>query len=240
MIKLIKQIIRDYYSSSNSIKINLKEIEWAHIYHDSVRGIPFISNLSLNIGRWAGNYSFFYVLNRILMDYRPKSILEFGLGESTKMVTAHLENNLSDSEHLLVEHDVLWINNFKERNILSNRTKIVNLPLNQIRINGFESTGYTGLSENVNKLYDLYIIDGPFGSERYSRYDIISCLESLTEKNEFIILLDDTNRIGEQDTLSDLKNFLMKKNITYHIQEYSGNKSVTVICSEKYKFAASF
>ena len=45
--------------------LHTKEIEWAHIYHDSIRGKKPIEELGLNIGRWAGNYSFFYVLNRI-------------------------------------------------------------------------------------------------------------------------------------------------------------------------------
>jgi hypothetical protein len=78
MIKKIKQLIKENREFNRQRISHLKEIEWAHIYHDSIRGIEWIQGLSLNIGRWAGNYSFFYVLNRILMDYKPKNILELG------------------------------------------------------------------------------------------------------------------------------------------------------------------
>jgi hypothetical protein len=30
----------------------LKELDWANVYHDSIRGKSYIENLSLNIGRW--------------------------------------------------------------------------------------------------------------------------------------------------------------------------------------------
>ena len=38
-----------------------QELEWAHVFHDSIKGKPWLENLSLNIGRWAGSYSFFYI-----------------------------------------------------------------------------------------------------------------------------------------------------------------------------------
>jgi hypothetical protein len=39
--------------------LHTKEIEWAHIYHDSIRGKKAIEELELNIVKWAGNYCFF-------------------------------------------------------------------------------------------------------------------------------------------------------------------------------------
>ena len=81
------------------------EIEWAHVYHDSIRDKPYLQNLSLNIGRWAGNYAFFYLLNRILFETKPKRILELGLGESSKLISVYIENILVNSEHLIFEHN---------------------------------------------------------------------------------------------------------------------------------------
>ena len=85
----------------------------------------------------------------------------------------------------------------------------------------------------------MYIVDGPFGSDRFSRYDIISLVEKFEKNHEFIIMMDDTNRIGEQDTLNDIKICLSLANIKYYIGEYIGNKTVTLVVSEKYKFAIS-
>jgi len=84
MIKKIKELIKENRANNNKIYLQTKELEWANIFHDSIRGKKHIDDLGLNIGRWAGSYPFFYVLNRILSDYCPSSILEFGLAESSK------------------------------------------------------------------------------------------------------------------------------------------------------------
>ena len=91
MISKIKSLIRENRARQKKILSQTRELEWAHIFHDSIRGKECLQNLPLNIGRWAGNYSLFYLLNRILMDYKPKSILEFGLGESSKFISTYLE-----------------------------------------------------------------------------------------------------------------------------------------------------
>ena len=39
--------------------------------------------------------------------------------------------------------------------------------------------------------YDLYIIDGPFGSSRYSRFDIFSQVEKFQKEDEFILIFYD-------------------------------------------------
>ena len=51
---------------------------------------------------------FFYVLTRILLDHEPKRIIEFGLGESSKLISAYLGYKNSDAEHLIIEQDEEW------------------------------------------------------------------------------------------------------------------------------------
>lgn len=216
-----------------------QELEWAHIFHDSIRGKKPIENLSLNIGRWAGNYSFFYVLNRILSDYKPKKILDLGLGESSKFISTFLDNYLEESYHTIVEQDVNWIEAFENRFHLSERSKIINCNLQVSQIKGFESNKYEDFGKKVTEKFDLYIVDGPFGSDRYSRYDIILLVEKFDDNEEFIIMMDDTHRQGEADTRNDIISILTSKKITYYLGEYIGNKAVSVISSEKYKFSTS-
>ncbi|MEZ0130278.1 hypothetical protein AB9T88_11140, partial [Flavobacterium sp. LBUM151] len=67
MIRRIKQLIKENKERQNRIIAQNEELLWASVFHDSIRGKKGIEDLSLNIGRWAGNYSFFYVLNRILI-----------------------------------------------------------------------------------------------------------------------------------------------------------------------------
>lgn len=236
IINKIKSLIKENRNINLEILAITKELEWAHIYHDSIRGKKAIEELGLNVGRWAGNYCFFYVLNRILSDYKPVSILEMGLGESTKFISTYLDNYLPNSHHLVVEQSQEWLDIFNNRFKLANNTKLIVCPLIKKEINGYETNSYEGFDVKINQSFDLYIVDGPFGSLRYSRYDILSLVKRFNMNNEFIILLDDTARQGEIDTLNDIVLELNKRNISNHLVHYSGNKRVSVICSDKYKF----
>ena len=235
MLKRIKSIIRENRQMHKEHLLQLKELEWAHVYHDSIRGKEWLENLSLNIGRWAGNYSFFYVLNRILSDFKPEHILEFGLGESSKFVSAFLDNELLNSNHLIIEQDIKWHGSFKDKFQLSPRSKVAICPLYKKNILNYEVNSYEGLKEVVKKKYDLYIVDGPFGSMHYSRYDIVELATAFTKNDEFIIVIDDYQRIGEKETVQELLRLFKEKDIIIYFGEYSGNKSVCVLGTEKYK-----
>jgi hypothetical protein len=239
MINKIKNFLKENRDYQKKQIMLLKELDWANTYHDSIRGKAWLEKLPLNIGRWAGNYSFFYVLNRILNDYKPKSILEFGLGESTKFITSYLENHLLDSKHLVVEHDANWKQTYLSQNLISTRSNINICEIEEKAIKGYKSKGYKTIETIIDRKYDLYIIDGPFGSNRYSRYDIVKIAETFTANDEFIIILDDYNRKGEQDTAADLLEFLANKNIKTHTAVFDGNKNLLVIATEKYKYITS-
>jgi 16S rRNA G966 N2-methylase RsmD len=236
----IKAIIQENSDNQKKLLLQSQELEWAHVYHDSIRGKQWLENLPLNIGRWAGNYAFFYVLNRILNDFKPKAILELGLGESTKFVSKYLDNYLLDSKHLVIEQDENWKNIFKENFTLSNRSEIVVCTLEKAIVKGFETNAYHNFEHAVKGEFDLYLIDGPFGSSHYSRYDIMKLANNFEAENQFIIVMDDYNRHGEKETIADLLSLLKSKNINVFHNSYTGNKSVMVIATEKYKYATSF
>jgi hypothetical protein len=239
MINRIKQLIRENKARQKKIIAQNDELLWASIFHDSIRGKKEIENLPLNIGRWAGNYSFFYVLNRILNDYQPKQIIEFGLGESSKFVSTYLDNYLLDSEHLILEQDANWKSIFENKFELSKRSNIKVLPLVKKKHKEFEYNGYDNIEDIVQSKFDLYIIDGPFGSPNYSRFDVFSLAEKLTPQDEFIIIMDDFDREGEQQTTHELLGLFENKKIKIYSEIYKGIKSVNVICTEKYKYVTS-
>lgn len=219
---------------------NVRELEWAHIFHDSIRGKEYLEKLPLNIGRWAGNYSFFYILNRILADYKPKRILDLGLGESSKFISTYISNSLLNTKHIIVEQDSEWIASFQNRFTLPSNSMIVHCPLIQKKINGHNSNSYDGFENKIKDKFDLYIVDGPFGSDRFSRHDIINLVENFSSKDEFIIIMDDTNRQGERDTLEEIKNLLSKKGIKFFVGVYSGNKQNTIIATSVYRNSTTF
>lgn len=240
MVKKIKSIINEFRMN---VRVNneyltkqANELEWANIYHDTIKDKEWLKNLAISPGRWAGNYSFFYILVRILSDHKPKKIIEFGLGESSKVISTFLDNELKNSTHIIIEQDQNWIKAFKSRFHLSLNSELLHLPLEIKTIKNYPVNSYTAIKEKVTGVFDLYIIDGPFGSDNFSRYDICTLAEQLKQKDEFIIIIDDYNRTGEIETAKDLINQLTRKGIKIFTGTYSGNKSQIIITTEKYQF----
>jgi len=241
-----RSIIREIFTHLKNIRLKqdelnnrLIELEWSQIYHDSIRGKKWIEELPLNIGRWAGNYVFFYVLNRILTEAKPKSILELGLGESTKFISKFIENELLDTRHIVVEHNSNWINNFNQKFDLSKNTEIIHLNLNETSVCGFSKFNYESFDSLIHDEFDFYLIDGPFGSEIESRDDILQIAKRLNKDKSFVLMFDDSNRKGEYQTITNLLKILDLNKIKYFTFTYSGNKSVTIITSKEYEYLTS-
>lgn len=233
----IQEQILEY---NREILAHTKELEWAHIYHDSIRDKQWMQHLSLNIGRWAGSYPFFYVLSRILNDHKPKTILEFGLGESSKMISTYLNNYLNETKHTIIEQDSKWAKAFSGRFTLSERSLVEILPLDEKTVNGFKVNVYRDIEKKITQKYDLYVVDGPLGSTNYSRYDIVSVVKDLDATDEFVILFDDYDRPGEKETFRALTAMLKEKGVNFSVGLYVGIKSVAVIGTDKYKYIGTF
>jgi len=241
MIKRLKELIqenRDYHKQSIDLQM---ENYFANRFHDSIRGINETHELCLNIGGWAGNYSFFYLLNRIILNYKFNSIIEFGLGESTKLINAYRKSSRIVCKYTIFEEDKSWLDFFTSNNKLKDDTKLLFKSAEFLTINDCEVNCYQNL--DVKELVGnevFYIIDGPKGSPNYSRYEIVRIAENFNEKTEFLILLDDYNRAGEKQTIDNLIKILESKNIFFKKQVYQASRSQIVIASKKYEYTCSF
>jgi hypothetical protein len=220
---------------NRNIILQNQEIIWANIFHDSIKGKTPLKELPLNIGRWAGNYTFFYILFRILNDFKPNRILELGLGESSKFVSVFIDSYLKKSTHIIIEQDGEWKITFLKNFELSTQSEILVAPVNIEVIKGKEVKVYSTLTKVIDQKFDLYLIDGPHGSKNYSRYDAFKLAEKFQPEDDFILLMDDYDRNGEKETADLIILELKRKNIEYHIAEYIGLKSILLISSKKYK-----
>lgn len=239
ILKKLKSLLAEYRYNHKTLFRHNKELEWAHIYHDSIRGIFYFERLSLNIGRWAGNYTFFYLLNRILHDYKPKKILELGLGESSKLVSTYSANASYELQHVIIEQNEKWLESFSERFNINETSQVIVCPLIQKNVKGFEVNHYGDLSNHIGDSFHLYIIDGPYGSKRYSRYDLIYLAGLIKKEDHFIILFDDCDRRGEKDTLDDLIALFHEKRIPIFTKLYVGSKTVALVASIDNEFINS-
>ena len=208
---MIQRVFTKMVKLSRRNWLQSKELEWAHVYHDSIRGTPWLESLQLNVGRWAGSYALFYILNRVLKEHRPGSIVEFGLGESTKFISAFLDHELPETTHLAIEQSDQWRTAFCDRSQLNDRVTIDICELMQKEVQGHASNCYQGIEKFADRKFDFYIVDGPFGSDRFSRFDMVRIAENLTKEDQFIFLIDDYERKGEAESAEHLIKQLEKK-----------------------------
>lgn len=192
------------------------ELYWAQIYNNTVSGSTWLKDNSFCLGRWAVGYPFLYALYRVLNEWKPKRILELGLGQTTKMIGQYAANN-QEIEHIIIEQDKDWIEFFTKG--------VFSLPQNSNIIqHDYEFIPYKSqkdvrvfsdfANQINNKSFDLICIDAPIGSKVYSRIDILKLLPACLP-NSFVLMMDDYNRIGEQNTIKDIKSCLDNNKINY-------------------------
>lgn len=234
MIRKLKNVVKAIYASKS---LN-EELLWANVFHDSIKE-TWADKVALNIGRWAGSYPFFYVLFRILNDHKPKKILEFGLGESSKMITKYIDSNNDPKEHVVIEHDENWKNVYFNNNTFPASSTVKIKPLVEKTYKGAIYKSYENIESIKDIPFDFYLIDGPYGSQNFSRFDIFTILKDKTSLDDFIILFDDYHRFGEKQTVEEVIEMLESKKIKLFTKSYAGTKSVFIIATEKYKYATS-
>ena len=219
------------------------ELVWSQVYHDTIRGSEWLSqNQPFSPGRGAIGYPVMYIMYRILNEIRPTSILEMGMGQSTKLIGSYVSYTEGNSKHYVVEHDPEWIDFFTNHFTLPKSTEIVKCDITDVNveIDGkiTNITSYVGLKEQIQgKKFDFIFIDGPYGyrSPDYSRVDILDVLPQCLDE-QFVIIMDDCDRNGESNTCKMISLVLQEKGIKHHMGKYSGEKDAIIITSENLKF----
>lgn len=231
---------KEQSDKSDEMLRTVKELWWRDIFVDTVKGYKWYHDKSLSLGRWAIGYNYAYVLARVLDEFRPADILECGLGQSSKIITDYVSAN-SDVNYDIVEQDQNWVDFFKKNYCPDNNT---NVYVKRIVETEFSAGGgyngktymYEGFSEIVEgKRYALISIDGPWGSKKYSRIDVVEHIPAILQE-EFVIMVDDFERVGERNMVGLLKKKLDDNQIKYCEGKYVGMKEICVIVSKKWEF----
>lgn len=244
MRKLIKSYFQKLVNSSTipskfdeNLRVN-HEILWGHIFNNTIIESAWLKNKSFSPGRWAVGYPGLYIIYRVLNDFKPKSILEFGLGESSKMTYQYIIYH-PDYQLKIIEQDKNWLAFFSNEKY-NVRANTILLPIEEISLLGDKTNVYKDLIPSINNnKYDFIIVDGPWGSKNNSRSQIVNIIENELLEKEFVILIDDFERVGEKQTADRILSLLSKKGIKYNIGIYSGLKDTAIICSESASFLTS-
>ena len=225
--------------SINNLNRNVNELLWANIFHDAIKGCLWLDreNFAINPGRWAVGYNYFYTVFRILNEFKPKNILEMGLGQSTRLIGQYVKTH-ENCQHNIVEHDANFVKVSKENFNFSSASKFNVVPITKmsLKLDGGGQEGIVIYNENDFRnivdfqRYDFISIDGPYGSFPVSRIDILNYFPQCLSKS-FCIVIDDYNRIGEQNTAAIMRDILTKNNIAFSDGVYSGSKDLYLLAS---------
>lgn len=246
-LSLIREDIKKYFDSiegylkSETIAFQrlLKEIQYSEVFRDTIIGSEWLLDKSFSLNNSAANYSFFYVLYRILNEVKPLNILELGLGQTTRMTTQYV-SYYKDSKLQVIEDNQEWINNFSIKLNLSDNVKINQVDCIEVSIGSKECLKYKNFNSLLgDSLFDLIIIDGPLGyGQAYPRTNIFDIVDYIAD--DFIIIIDDYDRIGEKNTAEKLFEILNKKEIEFGKFVFKGLKHQLVIYSSNNMFVSWF
>jgi hypothetical protein len=240
MLKKIKKLVWKHFGIQENIQ-TVKAIYNGLLFSQVIQDCPWLKSKGFSLGDfgWSMDALAMHNLFRILEDVKPKNILEFGLGQSSKMVHQYAE--FCKANALTIEHDKDWIDYIKTHASQIN-FNIRQLDLESIKINDVETLSYKNIisiwnewSKNSDSL--LIIIDGPFGQDRYSRPQVLEFISKLG--NDFCIFMHDSERLGEQETLSILCEKLNQNGVEFLRKDYGSTRLHTVVCSKSWKFLAS-
>lgn len=216
---------------------NEKEILAAITFTNAIQQSEWLKDKSFFPGGWAVEYTFLLNLYRVLNHHQFKNILEFGLGQTSRMI--HQYANFYKVHATTVEHDEEWAKFTKKDTKEAYPINVKLLSLETIDYKGFSTRTYKNIEKEFhNQKFDFILVDGPFGSDHYSRSQIIQLAENNLAET-FCIIIDDCGRNGEKETLEEIKKNMRKKGIEAFSTIYYGKSDFALLCSKNLHFLTS-
>ena len=226
---------QNFAEQQNFLAACQRETLKANLFRDTIQDSEWLKYKSFSPGGWAVDYGVLYTLYRVLNDVKPKNIIEFGLGQSSRLLHRY-GAYYPNANVLTCEHSTEWIDFFKAEIDDKYPVNIKLLGLGNRTYQGIETLVYKDLDVvSSGEKYDLIMVDGPYGSEHYSRSQVIDLVrDNLAER--FCIILDDYERQGEQETIVEVKKVLEEKQIPFSSVVYEASKKHCLICSKDLEF----
>ena len=203
--------------AANDIMRLERELYYAHLVHDAIVQSSWLKDKTLNLFGWAANYGFIYALYRILDKVKPMNILEMGVGQTTNLTSQYAAYHNPKAKLIVCEHDAEWFDRYKPE-----LPKTPNIELRKFDLESFDYENqtnykYAGLVDAVSATkFDLIIIDGPIGNGfNLPRANILDLIDSDCLADDFVIIFDDAERYGEQNTIAAAEQKLRDKGIEF-------------------------
>lgn len=233
----IAQMQKDLQEWRNQANKQFKELNFADLLHDTIINSTWLNDKSFSLYGWAANYSFIYMLYRILDSVKPMHILEMGMGQTSRVTSQYIANCNLNASLDIIENDAGWISTYKPQLAQSKRTIVHQCDLEFFTYNETECRKYKDLAKVIgNTKYDLIVIDGPWGGcQTLPRSNILDIING-NLSDDFVIVFDDAERKGEQETIEATKSLLTKQGTAFYTFIREGIKRQCYITSISKQF----
>lgn len=211
-----------------------KELLFANYFQDSIKNSTWVKDKSFSAFGGAANYSMLYKLFKVLDIIKPNIILEFGLGQTTKLTCQYAEAN-KNKKVIVIDDDTDWVDMYKKQTKVPKNLELITLELQDFRYKNkvLQRMGeYKDLDKVLGKTqFNLVIVDGPIGYDKeYPRTNVISLVNNLAK--DFVVIFDDAEREGEQRTLDLFRKELNKSSIEFAEFSWNGSKTQHYFCAK--------
>jgi hypothetical protein len=172
----------------------------------------------------AASYGLLYLLFRTLDELEPGNIVEFGSGQTTLLIDRIKKPGTS---HVCYEHSPEWHASIAPR-LTSCDYRL--RALEEQTIDGRRVSWYSGVEP---RSFDLLVIDGPPGTDRFSRFGCVDLIRSRVS-DDFLIIIDDVQRRGEQDTAAHVVDLLRNRGLAFRVNQLRARTTQTVIAGGRF------
>ena len=178
----------------------------------------------------AANHGMLYLLTRLLTDDALSEIVEFGSGQSSLLID---RVRPAKGYHLCLESDADWHARIGKRLA---RCEYLLAPLERRVI---ESVHVDTYRSPPPRDFDLMLVDGPMGTESYSRFGCVEWVVA-NRRDSFVVIIDDTNRKGELETVRWLTEHLSRSGRSFKKQHLRGRTVQTIFAVGSLRHVAHY
>jgi len=189
------------YYRDNYGDCGYNDLIYQHLFLRELKGYG-VEDVFAPVGG-AASYSLLYHILRSLACLKSAQVLEFGAGQSSLLLSA-CKGKVFEGDILTIEQDGRWAEAISSRVF----HHVYHAPIYTTRFGSSATVKYGELKSCIGEQkFNLVIVDGPTGSKKFSRSNILDYVKNLS-RDRFIIIFDDTNRYGEKQTLGVLSKAL--------------------------------
>lgn len=222
---LIDNIIARLNNEDRMIRLH-KEALYQGLFQEFCRHCQ-VPHIFYPLGGGA-NYSLLYLLGRICAENQLEKVLELGAGQSTLLLEHFSKTN--NFQRITLESSEFWAKEISDRvGATVNVAELIPFDHNGHRIQGYS---LDVLSKNDK--FNLVLVDGPNGSQRFSRLGVIEVIKKHLS-SEFIIVFDDAERDGEQETIALSKQIISEAGIEVFEKAILGTSSQVILCTKGFE-----